>query len=265
MGSRFLRISSDRMMIVAENLYNQGIISYPRTETDVFADTFQLKPLIEKQIPDANWGQYAQGYLKLIRLINGKFCKPRKGQHNDQAHPPIHPVRAAHNLQGDEKKVFDFITRRFLACCSPMAIGQGTVVEATISTESFTASGLSIIEKNFLEVYPFEKWSDSIIAPFQQGERIKPTILEMNEGMTSKPHMLTEADLITLMDNTGIGTDATIHEHIKKILEREYVNKEGDYFFPTTLGMALVSGYDKMEIDMSLSKPDLRALVLIVN
>jgi DNA topoisomerase-3 len=80
--------------------------------------------------------------------------------------------------------------------------------------------------------------------------------------------MLTEADLITLMDKNGIGkisfliltgTDATIHEHIKKIQEREYTTKQGDRFYPTTLGMALVKGYDSMEMALSLSKPHMRS------
>jgi DNA topoisomerase-3 len=74
--------------------------------------------------------------------------------------------------------------------------------------------------------------------------------------------VLTEADLIGIMDKSGIGTDATIHEHIKTILKREYARKEGEYFIPTVLGMSPISGYDKMDIDISLSKPALRAIVM---
>ena len=59
-----------------------------------------------------------------------------------------------------------------------------------------------------------------------------------------------------------LGTDATIHEHIKKILEREYATKHADgLIYPTVLGMALIDGYDNMRIDLSLSKPDLRRQV----
>jgi DNA topoisomerase-3 len=54
-----------------------------------------------------------------------------------------------------------------------------------------------------------------------------------------------------------------IIEHIKKILERNYANKENGLFFPTTLGMALVTAYNQMDIEMSLSKPNLRSLVLL--
>jgi DNA topoisomerase-3 len=134
-ASRFFRMSSDRIMTVAEKLYNQGIISYPRTETDSFDDKFELMPLIQSQTEDPRWGGYATG------LVNGKFRKPRKGKNNDQAHPPIHPVRAATNLEGDEAKLFEFITRRFLACCSDAAKGHTTSVKIEVAGETFSTSG----------------------------------------------------------------------------------------------------------------------------
>lgn len=63
------------------------------------------------------------------------------------------------------------------------------------------------------------------------------------EGSTSPPSLLTEADLITLMDKHGIGTDATHAEHIETIKSREYVGlHENIYFVPGTLGMGLVEG-----------------------
>jgi DNA topoisomerase-3 len=116
-----------------------------------------------------------------------------------------------------------------------------------------------VLERNYMEVYTYDKWSDSYLPNFQQGEQLQPSRLEMRQGQTSGPSLLTEADLIAMMDKNGIGTDATIHEHIKKIQEREYVNKEGQYFYPTTLGMALVKAYDEMNMNISLSKPFLRS------
>ncbi len=68
------------------------------------------------------------------------------------------------------------------------------------------------------------------------------------------------------MDKKGIGTDATIAEHINTILQREYAEKIGPnnkYFNPTPLGLALVDGYDSM--GFHLSQPDLRAAVSRVN
>ena len=80
----------------------------------------------------------------------------------------------------------------------------------------------------------------------------------MEEGETSPPNLLTEADLIALMEKHGIGTDATHAEHIETIKSRMYVGLQNDgRFLPCSLGMGLVQGYDAMGI--ALSKPNLRA------
>ena len=73
--------------------------------------------------------------------MEGGFERPRNGKKNDKAHPPIHPTNHIGNLEGNDKKVYDLVTRRFLACCSKNARGMETVVEAEIAGEEFTAKG----------------------------------------------------------------------------------------------------------------------------
>jgi len=258
LGSKFLKISSDEIMTIAESLYNRGFISYPRTETDQFKDDFDLNSLIKLQTNNNNWGDYAQS------LLQGKFVKPRKGKSNDQAHPPIHPTKPmseSDNFNVKEKKVYEFITRRFLACCSDDAKGSETVVTINIAGELFTANGLMIIEENYLKIYVYDKWGEKSIPLYQEGETFIPTKLEMTKGNTVPPKPLTEPDLIGLMDKNGIGTDATIHEHIKKIKDREYIYEENRYLYPTTLGIALIEGYNSVESDVSLTKPNLRKML----
>jgi DNA topoisomerase-3 len=76
------------------------------------------------------------------RLKDGDgFQTPRNGKKNDKAHPPIHPTAHANNLNPDEKRVYDFITRRYLACCSKNATGKTTTVVIDIADEEFTATG----------------------------------------------------------------------------------------------------------------------------
>jgi DNA topoisomerase-3 len=69
--------------------------------------------------------------------------------------------------------------------------------------------------------------------------------------------MLSESALITKMDQNGIGTDATIHEHINKIKYRGYAIKEFNQFKPTPIGLHLIESYTKL--GLKLEKPDLRA------
>lgn len=59
-GSRFLRMTSQKVMEVAEKLYQRGFISYPRTETDQFPKDMDLRQLVSKQTQSQQWGQYAQ-------------------------------------------------------------------------------------------------------------------------------------------------------------------------------------------------------------
>lgn len=235
------------------------------------------------------------------------------GKNNDKAHPPIHPVvYVAPNALAtlDERRVYEFVVRRFLACCSEDAIGETTTVNLQYGDERFHTSGLVVLQRNYLNVYVYDRWESSQMLPqFHQGETFVPTEANITDGMTSAPGYLTEPELIALMDVNGIGTDATMAEHIAKIIERLYVfatprgrgggNEDDEVgaggglgrgggrgrggrgrgaavrggrggaasgggrggmqeFIPSTLGIALVEGYDEIGFDNSLSKPFLR-------
>ncbi|KAK4541428.1 hypothetical protein LTR36_008029 [Oleoguttula mirabilis] len=309
-GSRFLRLDSQRVMQVAEQLYQKGWISYPRTETDQFDRGMDLQGLVQKQTQGGPWAQFAQG------LMNGGFSQPRSGRNNDKAHPPIHPVNfvVPASLSQEEQRVHEFVVRRFLACCSHDARGSKTEINLLYGFEVFSTSGLVVLERNFLDVYPYDKWTSSQDLPdFREGQVFEPTEARMYEGQTSPPGYLTEPELIALMDANGIGTDATMAEHIAKIKTRDYVQtrprarqqrregEEEEYepgeaaepdvgrgrgrgrgrararggrggangrgggaisgvqeFIPTTLGVALVEGYENMGFETSLTKPFLR-------
>lgn len=251
LASRKLKINAKETMRIAEKLYNQGLISYPRTETNIFPSSLDLNNLIQQQTVDENWGQFAANLL-------ADGANPRQGTKTDNAHPPIHPTKYTATLQGNEERLYEFIVRHFLACCSKDAQGVETTVEIDIAGERFTAKGLAITAKNYLDVYPYDKWCEKTLPFYRRGDTFMPTSIDMVEGQTEPPSLLTEADLIALMEKHGIGTDATHAEHIEKIKSRYYVGVQPDgKFVPGELGMGLVEGYDAMGFEMS--KPDLRA------
>ncbi|XP_006901251.1 PREDICTED: DNA topoisomerase 3-alpha [Elephantulus edwardii] len=252
LASRKLKINAKETMRIAEKLYTQGYISYPRTETNIFPKDLNLVTLVEQQIPDPHWGPFAQS------ILERGGPNPRNGNKSDQAHPPIHPTKYTNNLQGDEHRLYELIVRHFLACCSEDAQGQETIVEIDIAQEHFVAHGLMVLARNYLDVYPYDYWSNKTIPLYERGAHFQPSTVELVDGETNPPQLLTEADLIALMEKHGIGTDATHAEHIETIKARMYVGLTTDKrFLPGHLGMGLVEGYDSMGYDMS--KPHLRA------
>ncbi|GLD93421.1 hypothetical protein PINS_up002013 [Pythium insidiosum] len=263
-ASRWLRVSSEQAMKAAESLYNRGLISYPRTETNKFKDGTDLMALVKQQEQHSVWGSYVMREL----LAQSKFDPPRQGGSDDQAHPPIHPTKCVDLpsiTDPIERKLYEFVVRHFLACCSRDARGDQTNIQMRIQDEQFTASGLMVLERNYLDIYKYEKWTPSnttaALPVYSVGDTFQPSTLTMQTGETAPPPLLSEADLIAKMDMHGIGTDATIAEHIKTILKREYAEKvnKDTQFRPTTLGLALVLSYENMGLE--LAKPALRAAV----
>ncbi|KAK6461481.1 DNA topoisomerase [Scheffersomyces coipomensis] len=258
--SSIFKMSAKDALGAAEKLYNRGFLSYPRTETDKFPASFDFKTIFGRQKSDPRWGNHA------TELFDNGYENPRAGKHDDNAHPPIHPVNYVNinELAADEKKVYEYVVRRFLACCCKDAVGQQTTATLKWGIELFTANGLMVTERNYLDVYPYKKWESSKQLPkFQQGDMVSIKNGVMKDGKTSPPNHMTEAELISLMDINGIGTDATIAEHIEKIVSRSYVVKQKkgkvEYIIPTPLGMGLIESFDKMHFDnISLSKPFLR-------
>lgn len=90
-ASRKLRINAKETMRIAEKLYTQGYISYPRTETNIFPPSFDLASIVGDQTADPNWGAFANQILT-------RGPTPRQGNKTDNAHPPIHPTKYTNTL-----------------------------------------------------------------------------------------------------------------------------------------------------------------------
>ena len=141
------------------------------------------------------------------------------------------------------------------------ATGEEKRIHVEIGHETFSKNGLIITSRNYLDVYPYEKYDDKYIGDFSKGQIIeKPFFkIQMTSGKTCPPPLLSESDLISTMDKNGIGTDATIHEHINTILERKYAVKKGERLWPTKIGLGLVKAFDKIPDASNMCKPVLRA------
>ncbi|KAK1932801.1 DNA topoisomerase family protein [Babesia divergens] len=257
-ATRYLKVSSHESMQLAEALYNKGYISYPRTETNVFPTSMNPRQFVELFTNHPQFGDYAR------KLLNAGNIVPRKGKKNDEAHPPIHPVKPLRREEADSERswqLYEYITRRFLACCSPPAVGDESIVFIDISGEGFHSKGLVVRERNWLDVYPYSTWNGRFMPALTAGEEFMPQKLLMVESTTHAPGLLTERNLIELMSKHGIGTDATMHEHIKKVQDRHYAKKDRNFtFLPTNLGKAIYKAFKEYRhASIDLTKPNLRA------
>lgn len=123
--------------------------------------------------------------------------------------------------------MYDFVCRHFLACCSPDARGTQSRVGLDMGGERFSASGLIVLDPGFLAVYPFIRWSTHTLPVMAPGFSFVPTSLLLHEGSTAPPPLLAEHDLIRIMNENGIGTDATIPDHIQTVQDRKCVEAAG--------------------------------------
>ncbi|KAI1669891.1 FAD-dependent isoamyl alcohol oxidase [Pyrenophora tritici-repentis] len=103
------------------------------------------------------------------------------------------------------------------------AQGSKTDVSILCGPETFNTSGPVILERNYLGVYIYNRWSNQELSQFTEGEVFEPTEVILSEVKTSPPGYLTEPDLLVLMDANGIGNDATMADHIATITDRQYV------------------------------------------
>lgn len=238
--SRHLNLSSEASMDIAEKLYNKGLLSYPRTETTIFTKNTNLRDLVAQQMLYNKNADYAK------RVFDGELWGgPNNGTSDDKAHPPIHPVKAPDTSEDKltklERIVYDYISQHFLACISKDAVYYETKITLSIEDEDFIARGVRISEPNFLEIYNPENFQDTVLPDLEINKEMSISSLKMEESSTKPPNLLSESSLISLMDKHGIGTDATIHEHIKKIQDRGYTQKVYNTFRPTPIGIIKIN------------------------
>lgn len=256
--SKFLNIRSKTALDIAEKLYQYGYISYPRTETEIYGPTINLKEIVQMLSKNINYSKYAENLIL-------KGFKPTRGGRDDKAHPPIHPTRIAYEQVITEEfsrnawKIYDFIARHFLATLSKPALIESQRLELEIEEEKFIAEGLKIIEENYLEIYFYEKISEKKIPKLNTGEEVEVLKIELKEGETSPPPYLSEAELIKLMEAKGIGTDATIQDHIYTNIKRGYFYIENKRCIPTPLGIQLIKALDS--IIPEAIRPEVRAFI----
>ncbi|KAG7995301.1 hypothetical protein I3843_01G102700 [Carya illinoinensis] len=242
-------------MQLAERLYTQGFISYPRTESTAYPSSFDFKGTLALLANNPAWANDVQG------LLNNGFRKPQSGTDAGD-HPPITPMLSAteDRLGKDAWRLYQYVCQHFMGTLSPDCKYVRTNVKFSIGGEFFHCTGQHVTVEGFTSVMPWLAVKEKNLPRFIKGEKIEASKVELYEGSTAPPDYLTESELISLMEKNGIGTDASIPVHINNICERNYVQVQaGRKLVPTSLGITLIRGYQCIDPDLCL--PDIRSFI----
>lgn len=249
-AARKLYFSSKRTMSTAQKLYEQGLITYMRTDaTNLSADAVAaIREYIGK-----NYGD------KFVpRTPNVYVTKSKNAQEAHEAIRPTHFDDTTHNLSGDEAKLYDLIWKRTIAC--QMTNAEFDVVAADIETNNhsavFHAVGTTRTFDGFMRVYIEDRDDDasadtSKLPPMNVGDNITITELLPEQHFTQPPARFTEASLVKKLEELGIGRPSTYATIMSTIVDRKYVEQDKQRrFHPTPGGWVIASYLSKYFTDL---------------
>ncbi|EGR34411.1 hypothetical protein IMG5_012580, partial [Ichthyophthirius multifiliis] len=260
MGSSYLHLSPQQTMHVAEKLYLQGFITYPRTESTSYAKNFPFEDICRSlcQLKNSQVSQDAQ-----LLFRNGIY-KPKQGVDIGD-HPPITPtnyVPSNNQLRNEESNLYEYVCKHFMASISADCSFMKSQISINVNGLNFKCTGVQIINKGFIEIMDWISISENNLPiGILKGNKVEITTTRLEQEYQTPPGYLTETELINLMEKNKIGTDASLATHINTICEREYVKISGNnrQLIPSDMGRCLIKGYQL--IDESLVLPEIRSQI----
>ena len=230
-----LGIRPSRAARIAEDLYTDGYISYPRTDNTVYPRSLDLREIL--------------GYLKRVegvgthaeRFLGADKLSPTRGKRETTDHPPIYPTGYASKkaLRDDQWKVYQLVVRRFLATLSGPARNLRTTLRFESGGETLTTSGTVVTEEGWLGVYPYGRRADEELPALNEGDEVEVIDAEVLSKETQPPGRYGQGRLIKLMEDLGLGTKATRPSIIQNLYDRGYVHD--DPIVPTETGIAVAA------------------------
>ncbi|MFW9820480.1 MAG: DNA topoisomerase, partial [Candidatus Thorarchaeota archaeon] len=239
-----LRISANRAMQTMNALYLNQIISYPRTDSDVYKLNFNHKEIIQKFTNHSKYKNYSSNLLKQNRII------PTKGNKDMGDHPPITPLESL-NINSSrfenelQKKVYDLLVRHYLALFGEDALESKQFLKILIKDEQFNAQIVSLIFPGFLEIAPFLKPRyDTEIQIVGDKIPVKGIIFSKKE--TKPPPRYTDTSLLKLMEKNHLGTKSTRPVIIKLLQTRKLTVRIKNHYKITDLGIFIIENLIKI-------------------
>ena len=246
-ASRKLRFSSQTTMRLAQRLYENGHITYMRTDSVTLSDTAL---------------QAARAHAARVYGPETVPAEPRRYEravaNAQEAHEAIRPAgdvfRTPDELRGelsrDELSLYDLIFKRTVASQMKDASGQTVSIDLGATTAdgraaTFRASGTVITFPGFMKAYesgrdePAEEDEERRLPALTVGQTLQASALEPQGHETSPPARYTEASLVKALEERGIGRPSTYASIMGTILDRGYVYKKGTALVPTFVAFSV--------------------------
>ena len=238
-------ISPARTMRIAESLYMDGYISYPRVDNTVYPSSLNLAEVVRTLSGNPAYSDYCN------KLLAGGKLHATRGNKEETDHPPIYPTAKAtpDDLPAAEYKLYNLVARRFLATLSDAATVEGTKVTLEVPGESngpreqFVARGDVTVKAGFRAIYPYGLKKDEQLPALEQGALITFNGAKCTKKQTEPPARYSQGKLIQEMEKLGLGTKSTRHSIIERLYTVKYI--QNDPIEPSQLGMAVIDALDQ--------------------
>ena len=242
-------VSPSNAMKIAEKLYMNGLISYPRTDNTVYQRSIPLKSIVKK-FEGTEFDSEAKMVLSQEKMY------PSRGKVETTDHPPIYPVSYPRKpLMGAYKNIYELIVRRFLATLYKNAVIEKSDAEIDIEGYTFKSSGEKILDNGWFDIYKYRKLRETNLPELVVGENIKGKKWNMEEKYTEPPKRYDIASLLKIMESLNLGTKSTRHDIIQKLNDRNFAT--GNPLKPTPLGIGFIKSITV--IDSDIARPDMTA------
>jgi len=225
---KFYGITPSRTLQIAQSLYLNGLISYPRTSSEKLPPSIAYKEILEK----------VAHHFKTSHLIKRDI--PIEGKKTDPAHPSIYPTGNFQILSGDDEKVYSLIAKRFLSLFCEDAIIDKKKITAEVDGLQFATLGSAISKKAWLEIYPSKLKENEI--PDLSGE-VKIISAKTEEKETQPPRRYSPASILSELEKRNLGTKATRANILETLYDRGYIR--GTSIESTPLGISLITTLEK--------------------
>ncbi len=227
-------LSPANTMRIAESLYMEGLISYPRVDNTVYPSSLELRSLVQTLSAGPAYHAVADSLLRKSTLT------ATRGSKEATDHPPIHPTGLGDpdRLKADEWKLYNLVARRFMATLSDAAVVESTKVRLDVNDEPFVAKGDVIVSAGFRAIYPYGLKKEEHLPALAEGQEAEFLGATMEEKQTQPPARFSQGKLIQEMEKLGLGTKATRHTILQNLYDRKYVT--GDPIEPTCQGETVI-------------------------